>query len=233
MAVADPANLHGLDELRLATRHPLELGVASREDILLSIRKLVRASEASGARAAVDDEELFAAEEAAAAEDLTDLEAEDGVSDVPLVRLVNSIIFQAAEDGASDIHFEPQEDVARRARSASTACSGGAAHPEAAGERRHDASEGAREARHRRAAEAAGRPHLAQRGARRAACSTSASRRLPTVDGESIVMRLLDKSKKPPTLEELGLSEAMQAKIVEIIRKPDRRAARDRADRLR
>src|SRR6266566_3933450 len=84
IAVADPANLHGLDELRLATRHPLELGVASREDILLSIRKLVRASEAYGARAAVDEEEeLLALEEE---EDLTDLEADDGVSDVPLVR---------------------------------------------------------------------------------------------------------------------------------------------------
>ena len=41
---------------------------------------------------------------------------------------------------------------------------GGAADPEAALERRHDAPEGAREARHRRAAQAAGRPHLAERG---------------------------------------------------------------------
>ena len=40
-----------------------------------------------------------------------DLEADDGISDGPLVRLVNSIIFQAAEEGASDVHFEPQEDA--------------------------------------------------------------------------------------------------------------------------
>ena len=40
-----------------------------------------------------------------------DLEADDGISDAPLVRLVNQIIFQAAEDGASDVHFEPQEDA--------------------------------------------------------------------------------------------------------------------------
>src|SRR5207237_817378 len=32
------------------------------------------------------------------------------ISDAPLVRLVNSIIFEAAEDGASDVHFEPQAD---------------------------------------------------------------------------------------------------------------------------
>ena len=53
------------------------------------------------------DDELGIAEE----DEDDDLEADDGVSDAPLVRLVNSIIFQAAEDGASDVHFEPQEDA--------------------------------------------------------------------------------------------------------------------------
>src|SRR5205823_14522109 len=79
VAVADPANLHGIDELRLASRYPLELGVAGREDILGAIRKLVRASGAFGARAAVADE--LEADEVV--EEETDLEAEDGVSDVP------------------------------------------------------------------------------------------------------------------------------------------------------
>jgi type IV pilus assembly protein PilB len=218
MAVADPANLHGLDELRLATRHPLELGVASREDILLSIRKLVRASEASGARAAVDDEELFAAE-AAAAEDLTDLEAEDGVSDVPLVRLVNSILFQAAEDGASDIHFEPQEDalvvrfridgvlremqrIPKRLMPGVTTRLKVLAKLDIA-ERRKPQD---------------GRISLNAAAAGRMLDVRVAT--LPTVEGESLVMRLLDKSKKPPTLEELGLSEAMQEKLSEIVARP-------------
>src|SRR5205814_793828 len=49
VAIADPGNIQGIDELRLATRHPLELAVASREDILAEIRRLARASEASGA----------------------------------------------------------------------------------------------------------------------------------------------------------------------------------------
>src|SRR5436853_3230217 len=43
---------------------------------------------------------------------------------------------------------------------------------------------------------------------------------LPTVEGESIVMRLLDKSKKAPTLEELGLADEMRARLEEIIRMP-------------
>jgi type IV pilus assembly protein PilB len=43
---------------------------------------------------------------------------------------------------------------------------------------------------------------------------------LPTVEGESIVMRLLDKSKKAPTLEELGLSDEMRERLSQIIRRP-------------
>src|SRR5438093_6044516 len=43
---------------------------------------------------------------------------------------------------------------------------------------------------------------------------------LPTVEGESIVMRLLDKSKKAPTLQELGMSDEMRATLETLIRKP-------------
>ena len=43
---------------------------------------------------------------------------------------------------------------------------------------------------------------------------------LPTVEGESVVMRLLDKSKKAPTLEELGMSEEMRTKLSEIVKLP-------------
>src|ERR687883_1313421 len=60
VAVADPANLHGIDELRLATRYPLELAVAPRDDILVEIRRLARASEAFGARSLLAEEEAAA-----------------------------------------------------------------------------------------------------------------------------------------------------------------------------
>ena len=43
---------------------------------------------------------------------------------------------------------------------------------------------------------------------------------LPTVEGESIVMRLLDKSKKAPTLQELGMSDDMRTALEQLIRKP-------------
>ena len=55
---------------------------------------------------------------------------------------------------------------------------------------------------------------------------------LPTVDGEKLSMRLLDKSKKAPTLEELGLPDDMRQSLERDHPPPDRRAARDRADRF-
>mgnify|MGYP003694014823 CR=1 FL=1 len=43
---------------------------------------------------------------------------------------------------------------------------------------------------------------------------------LPTVEGEKVVMRLLDKSRKPPTMAELGLSDAMRADLEAIVKLP-------------
>src|SRR6266496_1716829 len=39
IAIADPANVHAIDELRLATRHPVELAVAARDEILDYIKR--------------------------------------------------------------------------------------------------------------------------------------------------------------------------------------------------
>jgi type IV pilus assembly protein PilB len=212
VAVADPGNLHAIDELRLATRHQLELGVASRDDIVVELQRLVRAAEAGGS-AFVDEEH----EEAAA--DGDDLDAEDGVSDGPLVRLVNALIFQAAEEGASDVHFEPQEDslvvrfridgvlrevqrVPKRMAAGVTTRLKVLAKIDIA-ERRKPQD---------------GRITLSTSAVGRTLDIRLAT--LPTVEGEKVVMRLLDKSKKAPTLLELGLSEAMRAQIGEIVAMP-------------
>jgi type IV pilus assembly protein PilB len=48
IAIADPQNVHAIDELRLATRYQLELAVAAPEDIETEVRRLVRAAEAFG-----------------------------------------------------------------------------------------------------------------------------------------------------------------------------------------
>ncbi len=130
----------------------------NREEILVELERLARQNEAMDAQSALDDFEVVEED---------DLEVDDGVSDAPLVRLVNSIVMQAATDGASDIHFEPQEDSPARPGPRRRRAQRDPADPEADGERRHDPPEGAGEARHRRAAQAAGRPHRAERARRR------------------------------------------------------------------
>ena len=152
-------------------------------------------------------------------EDEDDLEVDDGVSDAPLVRLVNSIIMQAATDGASDIHFEPQEDallvrvrvdgvlnevqrIPKRMANGVTTRLKVLAKLDIA-ERRKPQD---------------GRISLDARAVGRMLDIRVAV--LPTVEGEQVVMRLIDKSRKTPTLESLGLSEAMREKISEIIRRP-------------
>jgi type IV pilus assembly protein PilB len=210
VAVADPGNLHAIDELRLATRHPLELAVASREDIDVELRRLARAAEAIGT-AMLDTEVVD--------ETGDDLELDDGISDGPLVRLVNALIFQAAEEGASDVHFEPQEEalvvrfrvdgVLREVQRIPKRMAAGVTTR----------------------LKVLSKLDIAERRKPqdgRITLSTSAVGRvldirlatLPTVEGEKVVMRLLDKSRKAPTLLELGLSQAMREQLTKVIARP-------------
>jgi type IV pilus assembly protein PilB len=102
VAIVDPADLGVIDELRLVTNHSVDIAVASQHDIELALRRLVRGSEFA-VRAALSDEDEVS--------EVQDLEPVDDVVDEPApARLVNSIIVQAAEDGASDVHFLPRAD---------------------------------------------------------------------------------------------------------------------------
>jgi type IV pilus assembly protein PilB len=216
VAVAEPGNVHGIDELRLASRFQIELAVANPEDIEVEIRRLSRTAEAFGARAIVEEEDDLELEEE---EETDDLEADDGISDAPLVRLVNSLIFQAAEDGASDMHFEPtKEGLIIRFRI------DGVMHEIQRVPKRMVAGVITRlkvlaklDIAERRKPQD-GRISLNARTAGRMLDIRVAT--LPTVEGEKLAMRLLDKSKKAPTLEELGLPEEMRNRLGEIIRRP-------------
>jgi type IV pilus assembly protein PilB len=216
VAIADPQNIHGIDALRLASRHPIALRVAASEDIANELGRLARTAEAFGARSGLSE---IADLEVIDEDELDDLEVDDGISDAPLVRLVNSIIFEAAEDGASDVHFEPQADalvvrfridgvlhetqrIPRRSAIGVTTRLKVLAKLDIA-ERRKPQD---------------GRISLSASAAGRMLDVRVAT--LPTVEGESVVMRLLDKSKKPPTVEEVGLGTAMQERLAGLVHRP-------------
>jgi len=213
VALADPANILAVDELRLATRYPVDLAIASRDEILEELGKLERASEVYDTQSAIEDFEVI--EDS----DGDDLEAEDGVSDAPLVRLVNAIIMQAASDGASDIHFEPQgESLIVRTRV------DGVLTEQQRIPKRMAPGVTTR-------LKVLSKLDIAERrkpqDGRISLNATTVGRlldirvaTLPTVEGEQVVMRLIDKSRSTPTLESLGLSEAMRGQISQVIRKP-------------
>jgi type IV pilus assembly protein PilB len=215
VAIADPSDVTGVDELKLATQHHVELGVASSEEILEELQGLQRANETLHAQSAALEDVEVVDEDA----EIEDLEADDGISDAPLVRLVNAIIFQGAEDGASDIHFMPEEDalviryridgvlqevqrVPRRMASGVTTRLKVLAKLDIA-ERRKPQD---------------GRISLNAKAAGRMLDIRVAV--LPTVEGECVVMRLIDKSKKAPTLEGLGLADEMREALEHVVKKP-------------
>jgi type IV pilus assembly protein PilB len=211
VAITNPQDVRGLDELRLATRQSVEFFVAAKNDVLTELRRLSRSAEALNA-AFVDDVSAVEGGE-------DDLEADDGISDAPLVRLVNSLIFGAAEEGASDIHVEPQDEellvryrtdgvlrvahrIPKRLAAGVTTRLKVLAKLDIAERRKPQ------DGRISLTAAAAGRP-LDIRVAT-----------LPTVEGESVTMRLLDKSTKIPTLSDLGLSDEMSARMTRILARP-------------
>ena len=220
VAISDPQNIHGIDSLRLASRRPIALRVAASEEIATELGRLARTAEAfGGARSNFTEQDVVELEVIAEGEDLDDLEMEDGISDAPLVRLVNSIIFEAAEDGASDVHFEPQADsLVVRFRI------DGVLHETQRIPKRSAIGVTTR-------LKVLSKLDIAERRKPqdgRISLSASAAGRmldvrvatLPTVEGESVVMRLLDKSKKPPTMEQVGLATGMQEQLGTVVHRP-------------
>jgi len=103
VAMADPSNVLAADDIALMTGYEVRCAVASREDIAGFVSRLTRLDDVVAS--ATDDED-----EAAAAE-VVDLR--ESAADAPVIKLVNQIIAQAIEQGASDIHLAPDESQLR------------------------------------------------------------------------------------------------------------------------
>ena len=98
VAMSDPANVLAVDDIALMTHMDVKPAVASAEDIAALISRMNRFEDA--VQEAVDEDDEGSPVE------IVDLR--DSAEDAPVIKLVHSIIAQAAELGASDIHFEPQ-----------------------------------------------------------------------------------------------------------------------------
>ena len=116
VGVADPTNLHGLDEIKFHTNHTVE-PILINEELLSRIieRALTEAGNSMGDLG--DDAEGLETLDLESG----DLEGNDsssgvdatGDDDAPIVKFVNKILVDAIKRGASDIHFEPYENKYR------------------------------------------------------------------------------------------------------------------------
>lgn len=108
VAMADPSNLHAIDDVKFLTGLQIEPYVASESLILAAIERAFQAPEISydDIMDGFDESEIdFAADDDD--ENLVDLERAS--EDAPVVRLCNAILLNAIKKGASDIHVEPYE----------------------------------------------------------------------------------------------------------------------------
>ncbi len=106
-ATSKPVNFAALDDFRLLLKSPIELVVVPATEIMQHLNQIYEMATDSPEEAISDFSgtslsEL--AEELAEPEDLLDTDDE-----APMIQLVNSIFFQAVQQRASDIHFEPFE----------------------------------------------------------------------------------------------------------------------------
>ena len=103
VAMADPANIVAIDDLRILTGYDVEPAIAAGEDILEAISKMNRLDEHITEH---PEERTSVGTEDVSAEDVRDIREQ--VDAAPVVKLVNGVLARAADEGASDIHFEPQ-----------------------------------------------------------------------------------------------------------------------------
>jgi general secretion pathway protein E len=105
LAMADPLNRFAIDAVRLITKQSVKPRVAVPAELEAAIDRLHGKDQAAAAQliegGGGEDDSLDA-------DRLKDL-----ASEAPVIRLVNQLIFRAIEQRASDIHIEPSEDRMR------------------------------------------------------------------------------------------------------------------------
>jgi type IV pilus assembly protein PilB len=208
VAMSDPANVYALDDIRTITGRDVQPVVATANDVEEAIQKF------SGMDSQVEAMASIAAE----AVDETTAELEEALEDAPIVKLVNAIMTQAVGDRASDVHLEPAEfNVRIRFRV------DGVLH-----EPMPPAPKNIQGGLISRLKVMADLNIAERRVPQDGRISMKVGGRaldlrvatLPTVHGEKVVIRVLDKSNALLRLEDLGFLENAYDRFSESFRKP-------------
>jgi type IV pilus assembly protein PilB len=92
VAMADPSNVLAVDDIAIMTGYEVRVAVAPPDDIAALISRLDRLEDVVGEPEEEEEETV---------------QLHDSAEDAPVVKLVNQIVAQAVERGASDIHLAP------------------------------------------------------------------------------------------------------------------------------
>jgi type IV pilus assembly protein PilB len=106
VAMSDPDDIVVIDQLQKLANHPIDVRLSAPQAILAAIENLyarIRKSEEVGE--ALGDLKFFV-ESDEDEEGLVDMTRTVGIEDAPVVKLVNLIIADAIKERATDIHFE-------------------------------------------------------------------------------------------------------------------------------
>jgi type IV pilus assembly protein PilB len=210
LAMADPTNVLTIDDVAMITGRRVRIAVASVEDLDLLLTRL------AGMEESIEDIVDGDADGEAEAEPGTLSEEAD--RDAPVIKLVHSIIAQAVQQGASDIHISPEEGDAKVLFRVD-----GVLAPAATVKRRMAVGVVSRikimgdlDIAERRVPQD-GRFALTVEGRRVDIRVVS----LPLVHGEGVVLRILDKGVTVQNLESLGMGPDELSRFERAIHKPN------------
>ncbi|MDN5364243.1 MAG: type pilus assembly protein PilB [Eubacteriales bacterium] len=214
VAMSDPLNVFAIDDLKMITGMEIEPLLALEDEINQAINRYYQLEE-SVSQVLGD----MATDDKVSESDYKQLQDIENVEDdAPIIRLVNTIISRAVRERASDIHIEPMENTLRvRFRI------DGVLHEVMSLPRNAQNAIISRIkimanldiAEHRLPQD--GRIEVSA-GGRNVDLRVSI---LPTIFGEKVVIRILDKSSFILQLPELGFSDDVRAQIERLIKKPN------------
>lgn len=208
LAMADPTNVLTIDDVAMMTGRRVKPVAASVEDLNLLLTRLAHMDES------IED----IVEDGTDVEEEQDLKVDEADSDAPIIKLVHSIVAQAVQQGASDIHVNPEEGDTRVLFRVD-----GVLAPAATVKRKMAMGVVSRikimadlDISEKRVPQD-GRFALTVDGRRVDIRVVT----LPLVHGEGVVMRILDKGVVIQGLESLGMPENALESFTQAIKKPN------------
>ena len=216
VAIADPTNLRALDEIRFQTGLTVDPIVVEHSKLASMVAKYSESASDALKNLASDDINLDFLDEdlAAKADEATGQE----VDDAPVVKFIQKMLLDAINDGASDIHFEPYEKFYRIRFRVDGILREIATPPPAIKEK---IASRIKVISRLNIAE----KRVPQDGRMRLILSKSRAidfrvSTLPTLQGEKIVLRILDPTSATLGIEALGYEPAQKAALLDAVNRP-------------